>query len=160
MLPEFFAGLPLHALVIHAVVVLLPLSALGTIVIAVWPAARQRYGWLVVGAAAVATISVQVAASSGENLKSRVGSTPQIERHQELGEQMIWYAIPMFVLAAAVMVVHEINRRQAVSWAKLATVAAAVLAIGASVAAGIHVVRVGDAGSRSVWEFVKDQPPR
>jgi len=34
-----------------------------------------------------------------------------------------------------------------------------VLTVGFAVAAGIHVYRVGDAGARATWEFVKDQPP-
>lgn len=37
-------GLPLHPLVVHAAVVLLPLAALGAIVIAVSERARKRYG--------------------------------------------------------------------------------------------------------------------
>ena len=37
-------GLPVHALVVHAVVVLLPLALLGTIAIAVRPAWRARFG--------------------------------------------------------------------------------------------------------------------
>ena len=45
-------GLPLHPLVVHAVVILVPLAALGGIVISAWTAARKRYGWLTVAFAA------------------------------------------------------------------------------------------------------------
>ncbi|MGH3703233.1 MAG: hypothetical protein ACRDT9_01260, partial [Agromyces sp.] len=47
-----FAGLPLHVLLVHAVVVLTPLLSLLLIVIAAWPGAR-RVLWLpsLVGAA-------------------------------------------------------------------------------------------------------------
>jgi hypothetical protein len=34
-------GLPAHPFVVHAVVVLVPLSALAGLVVAVWPAARE-----------------------------------------------------------------------------------------------------------------------
>jgi hypothetical protein len=37
-------GVPSHPLVVHAAVVLVPLAAIGTIVIALWPTARQRIG--------------------------------------------------------------------------------------------------------------------
>jgi len=37
----FISGLPLHVLLVHAVVILVPLSALGALVIAIWPAARR-----------------------------------------------------------------------------------------------------------------------
>lgn len=47
-----FDGLPVHPLVVHAVVVLLPAAVLGTIAVAVRPAWRRRYGTLVVGVTA------------------------------------------------------------------------------------------------------------
>ena len=47
------AGLPAHALLVHAIVVLAPLTALLGILCAVWPAARRRFVWLVVAFAAV-----------------------------------------------------------------------------------------------------------
>src|SRR6476469_7636769 len=91
-------GLPIHPLVVHAVVVLLPLATLGTIAIAVRPAWRRTYGLLVVACAAVATVLIPVATSSGEALEKHVGDPGQ---HAELGDQLIWFAIPMLVLAAA-----------------------------------------------------------
>lgn len=159
-MPEFVTGLPLHALVLHAVVVLLPLAVIGSVAIAILPAARARFGWLVVGVAAAATALVPIATMSGENLARRLPETPEIARHEELGDLMLYFALPMLAAVVALMVVHEVNRRNRPNWAKLATAAAAVLAVGFSVAAGIHVIRVGDAGSRSVWEYVQDQPPR
>ena len=50
---DLINGIPLHPLVVHAVVVLLPLAVLGTIAIALRPSWRVRYGPLVVAAAAV-----------------------------------------------------------------------------------------------------------
>jgi glyceraldehyde-3-phosphate dehydrogenase/erythrose-4-phosphate dehydrogenase len=40
--PLLVFGLPTHALLVHAVVVLVPLAVLGAVVVAVWPAARRR----------------------------------------------------------------------------------------------------------------------
>ena len=70
---DLINGLPLHPLVVHAVVVLLPLAVLGTIAIAVRPAWRLSYGPLVVAIAAVATVLIPVSTSSGEALEKRVG---------------------------------------------------------------------------------------
>ena len=58
-------GIPLHPLVVHAVVVLLPLAVVGTIAIVLRPSWRVRYGPLVVLAAAVSTVLMPVATSSG-----------------------------------------------------------------------------------------------
>ena len=43
-MPDEFNGLPIHILLVHAVVVLVPLAALLTMLSAVWPAARRRIG--------------------------------------------------------------------------------------------------------------------
>jgi hypothetical protein len=111
--------------------------------------------------AAVATVLVPVATSSGTKLKARLPENPQIDTHQQLGDQMIYFAIPLLAAVVALMVVHEIGRRQTVGWTKIATIAVAVLTIGFAVAAGVHVYRVGEAGSRAVWGWVQgDTQPR
>ena len=56
-------GMPLHPLVVHGVVVLLPLAALGTIAIAVRPVWRRTYGHLV-----VATTAVDLPVKKGQRL--------------------------------------------------------------------------------------------
>ena len=176
-MPEFINGLPLHALVVHFVVVLLPLAVLGAILTAVWPAVRRRFGWLAVAAAGVGAALTPVATSSGTNLADRLGTNPQIEEHMELGEQMFWWALPLFLLVGALMVMHTMAERK--TTAKVAVgaagaeheeapadrapalmmIVAAVLTVGVAVGTGIHVYRVGDAGSRAVWGDVQNLPP-
>ena len=161
-MPELVNGLPLHPLLVHFVVVLMPLAVLGAVVIAVWPAGRQRYGWLVVAVAAVATVLVPLATSSGGKLKARIAgpNNQLVNRHEELGNLMLWFAIPLLVFVAALMVVHTMSQRQEIRWAKLAIVVIAVLTVGSAVAAGIHVYRVGEAGSRAVYGDVQNLPVR
>lgn len=145
-------GLPVHPLVVHAVVVLLPLATLGTIAIAVRPAWRRAYGPLVVACAAVATVLIPVATSSGEALEKHVGDPG---RHAELGDQLIWFAIPMLVLAAALWWLD----RRAVAAAGSSTGSSgtgvvrivAVLAVVAALATTVQVYRVGDSGARAAW---------
>src|SRR5690242_427887 len=93
-------GLPLHPLVVHAVVVLLPLGILGTLAIAVRPAWRRTYGPLVVAVTAVATALVPVAIKSGTAFKKHVGDPGH---HQALGRQLIWFALPLLVLVLALV---------------------------------------------------------
>jgi uncharacterized membrane protein len=160
-MPEFVNGLPLHPLMVHFVVVLIPLAVLGAIVIAVWPAARERFGWLVVAVAAVATLLVPFTTNAGAKLKARVGpDNPQILRHEQLGNLVIYWAVPLLVLVTALMVVHELNKRQQLNWAKPVVMVVAVLTIGVGVGAGIHVYRVGDAGSRASYGGVINTPPK
>lgn len=161
-MPEFVNGLPLHALLVHFVVVLLPIAVLGAVVISVWPAARQRYGWLVVAVTAVATALVPIATRSGGKLKERIaGNTNElVNRHEELGNLMLRIALLLLILVVALMVVHTLSQRQEISWAKPAMVVLAVLTIGSAVLTGIHVYRVGDAGAHATWDYVKNTPPR
>jgi Predicted membrane protein (DUF2231) len=159
-MPEFVNGLPLHALVVHFVVVLMPLAVLGSVVVALWPAARARFGWLVVGVAAVATLLVPVATNSGGKLSERFPGNKLVETHQRLGDMMIYFAVPLLVFVAALMVVHQWGSRLVANWTKLATIVAAVLTIGFAVVAGVHVYCVGEAGSRAVWDGTQNLPTR
>jgi hypothetical protein len=153
-------GLPVHPLVVHAVVVLLPLACLGTLAIAVYPAWRARFGPLVVACAAVATVLVPIATSSGEALEERVGDPGE---HAELGDQLIWFAIPLLVLSLALVLLDR-RRRRALgdggdggdgSSSKVSpralTTGVAVLAVVAALAASVQVYRVGESGARAVW---------
>ncbi|GAB1510308.1 DUF2231 domain-containing protein [Actinophytocola sp. KF-1] len=178
-MPEFIGGLPLHPLVVHFVVVLLVLAALGAVLSAVWPAARRRFGWLAFAASAVATALVPVATESGENLENRVGTSPLVRSHEELADLMIWWALGLTVALGALMVVHTMAARKAPAKVAvgaggaeealtgeprkapaLVMIVLAVLTVGLAVGTGIHVYRVGDAGARAVWEGVQNLPPQ
>lgn len=145
---DLINGLPVHPLVVHGVVVLLPLAVLGTIAVAVRPAWRVTYGWLLVAVSAVATALVPVATQSGEALERRVGDPGQ---HAHLGDQLIWFALPL--LAADVALVwlarREAHGRPAVPRAATAVVAG--ISVVAALAAGVQVYRVGDSGARAAW---------
>lgn len=142
---DLIDGLPWHPLVVHAVVVLLPLAVLGTILIAAVPRWRRPYGPLVVAAAAVATALVPVATSSGEALEKHVGDPG---KHAELGDQLIWFAVPLLVLALALVV---LDRRSAAAARRGLVTGVAVLAVVASLATAVQVYRVGESGARAAW---------
>ena len=177
-MPDFVGGLPLHPLVVHFVVVLLVIAMFGSILAAVWPAVRRRFGWLAVAAAGIGTLLVPIATDSGEFLEGRIGTNPAIRAHAELGDQLVWWALGLFVAVTALMVLHQRaekaarepevtaggdtavqTRTKQTTGTKVAVIVAAVVTIGLAVATGIHTYRVGDAGARLVWEFVEDTPP-
>ena len=151
---DLINGLPIHPLVVHAIVVLVPLAALGTIAIAVKPVWRRRYGHLVVACAAVATLLTPVATSSGEALEKQVGNPGE---HAELGDQLLWFLIPLLVVVAALW---WLDRKQATSGAddgartsqpSTALKALAVLGVVAALATTFQVYRIGDSGARAAW---------
>ena len=146
---DLINGIPLHPLVVHAVVVLLPLTILGTLAIAAKPDWRVRYGHLVAAVGALSLIFIPIATSSGEALQKRVGDPGE---HAALGDQLIWFAIPLVALASALW---WLERRTAagkspVGPAALPT-ALSILAVIAALAAGVQVYRVGDSGARAAW---------
>jgi hypothetical protein len=148
-------GLPLHPLVVHAIVVLLPLAALGTIAICVVPRWRVTHGPLVVAAALAATVLIPVATSSGEALEEKVGDP---ERHAQLGEQLIWFALPLLLLVTALVWLERRRVRLArtptttpTRRARTWTNAVAVLSIVAALAMTYQVIRVGDSGAKAAW---------
>jgi hypothetical protein len=136
-------GLPVHPLVVHAVVVLLPLTILGTIALVLRPQWRHHHGPLLVAAAVVTTLLIPVATSSGEALARHVGDPG---RHARLGDQLIWFAIPLLLLDVALV---WLDRRGGTGTTVLRTVGA--LAVVAALAAGVQVYRVGDSGARAAW---------
>lgn len=147
-------GLPVHPLVVHGVVVLLPLAILGTIAIALRPVWRAKYGPLVVVFAAVATVLLPVATQSGEALEKRVGDPG---KHAELGDQLLFFALPLLVLAIVLVALDRRSSRTPATaggpsktLGKVTNVVA-LLAVVAAIAAGVQVYRVGDSGARAVW---------
>lgn len=145
---DLINGLPVHPLVVHAVVVLLPLAALGTLAIALRPAWRLRYGYLVTAVALAATVLVPVSTSSGEALEGHVGDPG---RHAQLGEQLIWFAIPLVLFAAALTWLGRRGDAEGRPARPVVRGVVAALAIVAALATSVQVYRVGDSGARAAW---------
>ncbi|TDV43678.1 DUF2231 domain-containing protein [Actinophytocola oryzae] len=176
-MPEFIGGLPVHPLLVHFTVVLIVIAVVGSVLTAVWPAVRRRYGWLAVGASAIGTLLVPFTTTSGANLAARYPNNPAIEKHEALGDLMIWWAAGLTVAVGALMVVHTMAARRVTTKVAvgsggaedvretepakapvLVVIVLAVITVGVAVGAGIHVYRVGDAGARAVWEGVENLP--
>jgi len=146
---DTLTGLPVHALVIHAVVVLVPLAALGTVAIAVVPSWRERFGPLVVLIATAGLAMVPVATRSGEALEERIDAggivRDQIEEHSTWGDRVIWPTLALWVLVIALVLISR-GRRRGVG-PTLVAVLAVIAAIGAAGTVGL----TGHLGSTAVW---------
>ena len=80
-------GVPLHPLVVHAVVVLGPLAALTGLAYAFVPRWRWLLRWPLVVLAVVTAGAAVLAASAGEALlEARPELEPLVEEHEESGE--------------------------------------------------------------------------
>lgn len=156
-MPETVFGLPTHAIVVHATVVLLPLAALAVLLHAFWPAARRRLGGATPVLAGVALVLVPMATQSGESLEEAVGHNALVERHAELADGMLPWAIGLFVVAVGLWWLDRRRSRGAetdVSRARWVPVVAGVLAVVSVVGTVQQVVRVGHAGAKATWDGV------
>lgn len=143
-------GLPAHVLLVHFIVVLGPLTAALAILCAVWPAARQRLVWLVLALSVFVAALTPLTTDAGEWLEHKVGKSPKLHIHTELGDTMIYFALALVIAAALLAVVHVRESRGT----PLSTVLSAVVAgfvLIASVATVVQVYRIGDSGAQVTW---------
>jgi len=152
------AGLPLHPLVVHAAVVLIPLSAALAIAFAVLPRWRWLSRWSAAGLAVVVVVVAWVARLSGSSL---LDSRPELARivaeHQDRGELLALVSLPyaLIVVVAAwsmagTSALASGRGAQESRIPALETVFAALVVL-AALAVTVLVVLAGDSGSRAVW---------
>ena len=153
-----FNGLLAHVLLVHGVVVLIPLTALLTVLCAVWPAARRRLTWLTLVLAAVSVVLIPITTDAGEWLEQRVGRTPEVHNHTQLGDTLIYFALGVLVAAVLVAFIH-IRETRSRPLGNAVIVIVAVLAVAAGAAATVQLYRIGDSGARAVWGGVASITP-
>ena len=85
-------GIPAHALLIHAIVVLAPLVALLEILCAFWPAARRRLVWLVLAPRSGQPRAHTVDARPGSGCTTSRYDSPILRPTRERGEWMIYFS--------------------------------------------------------------------
>lgn len=147
-------GLPLHVLLVHFVIVLVPALALSLLLAAVWPAAR-RVLWipnLLLAAGLIGLVALTVEA--GDWLEDRVPSAPLIEEHADRGEGLMPWIIGLAIVAVLQAAWHLVLRRRAedrrlrLGGMIVLTIAALVVGVGST----WTVVEIGESGTRAVWE--------
>lgn len=143
-------GLPVHPLVVHAVVVLLPLGAL--MVVALFAVKRWRapMAWPTLGVLAVATVSAFLAAGSGEALEQRVGDPGA---HADWGERLQITSAVLLVVAG-IWLVTVARRREST----LPTTILGAAAVAVSVVTLVLTVLTGHSGSEAAWKDVVAAP--
>jgi hypothetical protein len=179
-------GLPAHILLVHAVIGLVPLTALLLVVTAVWSRAPGALARVTAGVALVTLVSVPVTTQAGEWLERRVPRTALLHTHTELGDTMLPWAAGMAVVALAIAArallarrgahrhvaagggpgtTRAPERRSAVAagpGGRAVSLLLAVLAVVAAAGSVVTVYRVGDSGARAVWteNFSQQAQPR
>ena len=136
-------GLPLHPLVVHAAVVLIPLACLGAILVVASGRLRDRYGWLTVAFAVAAALSAIVAKLSGEAFATQLGVGTLVATHQFYGELMPY---PTVALALALPAALLLRGRSSAGW-----LVTGALTVVAALVGLVLVALTGHAGATAVW---------
>jgi uncharacterized membrane protein len=144
------AGLPAHALLVHFIVILAPLTAALAILCSVWPAARQRLTSLVLALAVVTVVLTPLTTDAGQWLEHEVGRSPLLHAHTKLGDTMIYFAVALLIAAALLTAIH-VREVRGKSVKPVATWIVAVVVIVLSVSTTVQVYRIGDSGARATW---------
>lgn len=143
---DTFRGLPVHPLVVHAVVVLLPLVAVLAIIMVASPRFSRRFGPIAVALGFVAVGASLLAKESGERLLERVAASPN---HIDLGSRTPLFAGLYFLLLLGFWLLDRGipgNRRR-----PALVIILGVLMVIASVLICAQVYAVGHSGAEGVW---------
>jgi hypothetical protein len=164
-----FNGLPLHVLLVHFVVIVVPVAALCTVLAAAWPAARRRLGIVTPVIALGALISVPITTEAGQWLQARVGHTELVAAHAALGTTLLPWAVATFLVAAIQWFWFRFVTATEARFASrvpgksarlvitlVLAAAVAVLAVGSV----LTVVQIGESGVRAIWTGSFTQNPR
>ncbi|CAN5428959.1 hypothetical protein BH10ACT10_BH10ACT10_27760 [soil metagenome] len=147
-MPDNVFGLPVHPLIVHATVVIVPTAALAVILYALWPKFRDWSGWGPLALSVAALVLTPLSTSSGESLERRLPHSDDIEKHSQLAGLLIWWVIPLAVLAAVTFWWHrkDTSRRPG-------AVKAVLMVLPVLVAAGtlVQVVLIGHSGATASW---------
>ena len=158
-------GLPAHALVVHAAVVLVPLSALAFVVAGLRSDWRRHYALPIALMAVAGAAAAILAAATGEPLESSIrhaaratGTTARFGDHPGQGDTArIFAAVFASVVVGFWAIVQFGNRFRLPDWVSHTVYAAGVVA---AVAATATIVMAGHSGAQLVWNDVGTYAPR
>ena len=159
-------GIPAHPLVIHAVVVLLPLAAVGTLLVVASPVWRRQLGVWVLLLALAGVAAVPVAQLTGSQLAASFGGGgPLVAEHAMRASTLLPPALIFLALLAATVFLgrradaavddgpgaaHSVATRTGTSQ-RVTTIVGVLAALAGIVVIGL-VVWIGHAGSVAVWQ--------
>jgi hypothetical protein len=149
-------GMPVHALVLHAAVIFVPLLALLAIVYAFLPRFRSKTGWAALLLAIAAPVSAFAAMASGTKLRERLvgqGLTgpplEKIDTHMGYGQLTFFFALGLGVVTLVMVLatIRRTNHRLPI----IADVGLGIVMLALAAASGYFVVMAGDTGAQAVW---------
>jgi hypothetical protein len=154
-----FGDLPLHVLVIHLAVVVLPVAALTLIVFALVPRWRWFLRWPALLLGLGALVCAFVAKKSGEAFLAAVPTLQKpVELHQQRGDLLFWFCLIFAVVAIVAFLLLSGPSALASGKGAKATkslpleIVTQVAVVVIAVLVIWQTIRTGDAGAKAVWD--------
>lgn len=147
------SSLPLHPLVVHVPVLVLPVAAVCTLIVVAKPSLIRKWGAALTVLSAVGLGGAFLATQTGEELEEslREGGekiSETLHDHAELGEQARTLAFGLLVVVAAMWLLS----RKEYSWMRPWMIPVLRVAAVAVAAAVTYITyRTGHTGASSVW---------
>ena len=145
---DLITGLPIHPLINHGVAVLVPLAAIGALLVIFIPKLRLAYAPLVLITVLLATISAFIATQSGEALAERVGLP---NAHATQGERLSYVVLAFAMLFTIWFALERSDRIREVFASLLKRVLKVVIPITA-ISSLVLTILVGHSGAQATWE--------
>ena len=136
------SGLPVHALIVHFAVVVLPLAATALIALIYMPKLKSQYSFITTVGIVLGSAAVLVAKQSGEALAEKIG-TPV--KHADYASLLTFSAFILMVLTLVWYRSNKGRRSRVVTPLGHTTVLAAIAVLGLT-------FLTGHTGAQAVWE--------
>jgi uncharacterized membrane protein len=142
------AGLPVHPLVVHFAVVVLPISAIALMAMIYTPKLKNKYSFISVMGVIFGSAAVLISKQSGEALSERVGLPIE---HSDYGTYL---TIAAFIFLALSIIWYRSSRGRR---SRVVTPLGHVTVIAGIAVLGLTFL-TGHSGAKAVWEEKLDKP--
>ena len=145
-------GLPLHPLIVHATVVIVPTAAVAVLLAGFWPRFRRWASWGPLALAVLSVVLVPITSSSGESLEHSLPRSELIQQHAHLGDQLLPWVIVVAVGALGLSwpLIREL-RPSLPALPRWLTVLMLVIVVIGAAGTLVEVALIGHSGAAAAW---------
>jgi sugar phosphate permease len=137
---------------VHLAVVLVPLTAIGVIVVALHPSWRRRFHVPLFVMSIVSFVTILVVRQTGEQMYKWMHEDPPVAKHRSLADWTLRFALVFMVLTGVMSFMERKAAASADGGKRTASTVTGALALLAAVLVVVWVARTGHEGARLTWK--------
>jgi hypothetical protein len=105
----------------------------------------------------VVAVLTPLTTNAGEWLEDKLGHSPLLNAHTELGDTMLYFSLALLVAAVLLAVVH-LRASRGQSLPSVLSILVAVFVVAAGISTIVQVYRIGDSGAKATWGQIAANP--